>query len=54
MREELEEYELEDPKLSVPFLVEMDPFLVKLRCRNKINWSINYGPLKIKDLNKRS
>lgn len=26
MREELEEYELEDPKLSVPFLIEMDPF----------------------------
>ena len=26
MREELEEYELEDPKLFVPFLIEMDPF----------------------------
>ena len=36
MREELEEYELEDPKLSVPFLIEMDPFLVSLRLFNKI------------------
>ena len=26
MREVLEEYESEDPKLFVPFSVEMDPF----------------------------
>ena len=36
MREELEEYELEDPKLFVPFLIEMDPFLVRLRFLSEV------------------